>query len=298
MTDEQIEQHQIIDRYLMGKLPPHEAARFEEHYLSCPQCLEQLEMAETMLKGFKTLAAQEATGGAGAGRRFGGRPALVMGWRAVLAAAAALAGLLIFPPLLFYLQMGTLDDQLEAARQELALTRQSGEQDRRSLQSLQQELGQARSSLAEQQQAVQEKQNQFDLQLAQERSARRQLSRDLLQAFQPQANTPVFPLNPVRSATAGAADLDQIVRLSSRPEWVVLSLELENPQAGAYQASLFRLGEDRPLWQGGGLEPNYMDALTVSFHSSFLQAGDYELRVEAPSSGPGTSFAFRVISGD
>ncbi len=291
MTDEQIEQQQIIDRYLMGNLPPQEAARFEEHYLSCPQCMEQLEMGEKMLRGFKAIAVEETTEAASK-RLSGGRPVLGMGWRGVLTIAAVLAGLIVLPPVLLFRHMGTLDDQLRAARQELSRTRQSGERDR---QYLQQELDQTRSDLAGQQQALQENQAQFDLQLAQERSARSLLSRDLAQAFQPQANTPVFPLNPVRSAAIGVTGPDQIVRLSSRPEWVVLSLELESPQSGAHQASLYRQGADRPLWQSSELLPNYMDALTVSFHSSFLQPGDYRLQVEAPSSAAGTSFTFRVI---
>lgn len=296
MRHQEIEEHQLIDRYLMGKLPPEEAARFEEHYLSCPQCLQELEWGEKMARGFKETAARPASGGQGSAAdqgRAGNRRRQTLNRWPLLAAAAVLASLLILPPLLLYRQMSRLDQKLSQARQELLQTRQSGGRQ----ESLQQELEEVRTRLAEQQQASEEQQKRLQGQLDEERSARRQMARDFSEAFRPQTNTPVFPLSPLRSA-AGSAEPDQIVRLSSRPEWVVFSLELESPRFQAYRAVLRQIGQERPLWEGDGLAPNYMDALTVSFHSSFLKPGDYQLQVLAPPSAGKTAplarFTFRV----
>src|SRR5262245_64967773 len=44
----------------MGKLSAEEAERFEEHYLSCPECLDRLELAESMQRGFKRAAGEDA----------------------------------------------------------------------------------------------------------------------------------------------------------------------------------------------------------------------------------------------
>src|SRR6185369_5484070 len=55
-----IEDQQIVERYLKGKLSPEEAARFEEHYLSCQECLDRLDLAESMERGFKRAAGQDA----------------------------------------------------------------------------------------------------------------------------------------------------------------------------------------------------------------------------------------------
>ena len=60
MNHTEIEEHQIVDLYLMGQLPAEEAARFEEHYLSCPECLDRLEDAESLQRGFKRAAGQDA----------------------------------------------------------------------------------------------------------------------------------------------------------------------------------------------------------------------------------------------
>ena len=44
MDHTEIEELQVVDRYLMGKLPEADAGRFEEHYLGCPRCLDELEV--------------------------------------------------------------------------------------------------------------------------------------------------------------------------------------------------------------------------------------------------------------
>ncbi len=75
-----IEQHHIVDRYVMAKLPVDEAADFEEHYLGCPVCLAELERAKVMTAAFRRAA------GEGAAR-------MAAGYRPAPAAALALAGL-------------------------------------------------------------------------------------------------------------------------------------------------------------------------------------------------------------
>ena len=60
MKHEYIEDRQIVDRYLMGRLDLEEVARFEEHYLSCPACVEALKVAEAFQAGLKRAVAQDA----------------------------------------------------------------------------------------------------------------------------------------------------------------------------------------------------------------------------------------------
>src|SRR4051812_21972216 len=54
-----VEENQIADRYVMGTLPAEEAERFENHYLSCPECLDRLELTESVQRGFKRMAGQD-----------------------------------------------------------------------------------------------------------------------------------------------------------------------------------------------------------------------------------------------
>lgn len=54
-----IERERFIDRYLLAQLNEDEAASFEEHYLGCAQCLDELEAAEQLQLGLKQAAAED-----------------------------------------------------------------------------------------------------------------------------------------------------------------------------------------------------------------------------------------------
>jgi Putative zinc-finger len=56
-----IDEHQVAERYLLGQLPPAEAALFEEHSMVCPECRERLETAEKLRLGLRAVAARDAT---------------------------------------------------------------------------------------------------------------------------------------------------------------------------------------------------------------------------------------------
>lgn len=55
-----IEREGMIERYLLGQLSPEELDRFEDHYFECPECLEQLELAETLRGGIRRTAASDS----------------------------------------------------------------------------------------------------------------------------------------------------------------------------------------------------------------------------------------------
>ena len=55
-----IESNGLVERYHQGLLPPDEEARFEEHFVECLACMEQLELARGFQKGLKTMVAEDA----------------------------------------------------------------------------------------------------------------------------------------------------------------------------------------------------------------------------------------------
>src|SRR5690242_4125541 len=65
MDHEQIDQLNLVDRYVMGKLPDDERDRFEEHFVACPQCTERLQTARDFVRDFRLLAAEQAAQGEG-----------------------------------------------------------------------------------------------------------------------------------------------------------------------------------------------------------------------------------------
>jgi hypothetical protein len=54
-----IDDHQVIERFVLGRLSDSELSAFEQHFLGCPACLDQLEAVERLHSGVKGVAAEE-----------------------------------------------------------------------------------------------------------------------------------------------------------------------------------------------------------------------------------------------
>src|SRR5262249_41965473 len=63
MDHHYIEEQNIPDRYLLGKLPVEERARFEEHFIDCRECLDRLETTEDFRGALRAVAAEDTTRG-------------------------------------------------------------------------------------------------------------------------------------------------------------------------------------------------------------------------------------------
>lgn len=229
MNHETIEQQRIVDRYVMGKLSPEEAEQFEEHYFACPTCFEQVELVDTLHRGLKQKAAQDATATV---QRLG-----LLAWisrrsRALQSAMLLMLLTTIVAPAVFLMQ------RLEHAEQAL------------------------------------------------------------LQARQPQINTPFLTLNPERSGSSSAEPSGRI-RLSAKPSWIVVALELAAVEHEAYGVTLLDAA-GRVVWSADDLHPNPLDALVLTIYSSTLESGDYVFRAEGfTQTGERTSvghFPFRFLS--
>jgi anti-sigma factor RsiW len=56
-----IEEHNLIDRYVRGTMPVAERTIFEEHFLDCPDCLQQLEVARSLRESIQIAGAEMAS---------------------------------------------------------------------------------------------------------------------------------------------------------------------------------------------------------------------------------------------
>ncbi|HKI01237.1 MAG TPA: zf-HC2 domain-containing protein [Thermoanaerobaculia bacterium] len=289
MDHDYIETNDIADRYLLGRLTPEEADRFEEHYLSCQECLGRLDRAERFQRGLKRAAAEDAARMAAVRQAgfFAVLARLGRSRQAGLAMAAALI-VLILPAMMAYREFGRLGRQLDQANEALSAREQqvvppAASVDDGADRAAREQLEAERRRLAEE--------------LERERAARGDLEKDLAQAWQPQTNTPILSLSPERSGPGDGDPVHQ-VRLPAAPGWIVLSLELDRPEYEHYRVTLLREGGDR-VWRSGGLEPNGLDSLAVSLPTNLLKPGDYLLRVEGtPDGGQPAAvaqFSFRAL---
>jgi len=281
-----IEDHQVADRYLMGKLSPEEADRFEEHYLSCPQCLDRLADAESMQRGFKRAAGQDVA------RLAATRQLALVAWlarlgrsrqAAVLLSALLVVAVIALPGGLALRQLGEADRELAATRRALEEERERSASGSRNAD----EVARLRSELDARQRD-----------LAREQQARAQAAQQLAQVRVPQANVPILFLDAVRSGGSSTEEPTHRLRRPPGAGWVVLALQLDPPFASSYRAIL-RDARGRELWRGQGLQPNEMDSLSLSLPGSLLEPGDYTLAIEGSGSpsAPASRFTFRVLPG-
>src|SRR5579872_1932171 len=93
MDHRYIEDHNIIARYEMSRLSEAECALFEEHFVDCPECQQQLEAAGGFRQALQTAASKDASTSMRAGLAVvpGGLSSkTISGWRILAAVAAVL----------------------------------------------------------------------------------------------------------------------------------------------------------------------------------------------------------------
>ena len=59
MDHPRIDTERILDRYVIGDLPPDDEERFEEHLFECPACLEKVQWAEALRRGLRAAATED-----------------------------------------------------------------------------------------------------------------------------------------------------------------------------------------------------------------------------------------------
>lgn len=274
-----IEDENIAELYVTGRLPPEDEEELEIHLLECRECRARIAQAEDFRDSLRTVAAEDA---ARATVQLG-----LLGWLARQSRSARLgwtAALLVLMalPTWLVIERTRLERELADARRAVERPRDpaplavppAGTRDLG-------QLTQERSRLQEE--------------LRQERTAREALADRIARLTRPQINTAVYSLGLVR----GESEIPEI-DLGSASEWIVLSLDLPLTGHDTYRATLLG-ARGAAVWQGDGLRPTASDTLTLLFPSDLLKPGDYRLRLEAVEAGgsavPAGEIPFRVKRG-
>jgi hypothetical protein len=268
MDHQYIEEQNITERYLMRRLSVEEQARFEDHFIDCPECLERLETTEDLRGSLKSLAVEEAV----RARTPEPRPLLswltqLTGWQQAALAVAFSLFLLTLPGFFFLKQLQRTRTELAGAK----LT--SAELERR---------------YAEQQQALQS-----------EQQARANLADELNTLSRLQTSAPVFLLSIVRSASPDSSGPVNRIIIPRSPQWIVFSLEREEePAIMSYRVALTN-SDGHLIWKETDLKLASRDALAISLRSSLFTSGDYVFNLEGLNSKGQpvslTKYPFRVI---
>lgn len=274
MNHTQIDQEQIAERYVLGQLSGEEAARFEEHSLSCDRCLDRLEAAEGLRRGLATVAAQKAQETITRAVGFG----LLARWAHSRYAPVALTLLLVAA----LVPTGVLWMQLEEAEREIARVEAAhAETTDAPADAATEGAGNELAALQERLAAVQRERDAQNERLEGADAELRRLEGELERAARPQprrpaVNVPLLTLEPERSVPGGEPSAR--LALADGTELVLLSLDVAGRDFASF-GLILRGPRGESLWQASGLVPDETGFLNVAVPTGLLGAGAHRLEL-------------------
>lgn len=292
MEHSYIEKYDVVGRYLSGRLSDEELIRFEEHFLNCQQCVDQLETTEDMRSGLRAAAAEDAWL-LKVHSQAGFLAWIVRIRRSRRATFLAIAVLLIAP-------IAWLAWMWNSARRDLIEARQTSSAWRRSYE----QNAQAASALAKQAQAhegrISEERDRLAAQLESEREARARLTHSLNRGVGVETVVPVFSLGTVRDINPDLSNPVDEITLSPLSKSIILLLELDaDPDLQSYRAVVLT-ADGRNVWSRDNLRPKSKDGLAINFNSNLFKPDTYLLTLEGLTTERRykliARYAFRALS--
>jgi predicted HAD superfamily Cof-like phosphohydrolase len=285
MDHDYINEHGVVSLYVAGKLSPEERAGFEEHFVDCQQCLEQIEVTAELREGLRQVAKEDA-----------GRPGV---------ARADIAGLGVAPQLApaFWVGAGSWNQRGLLAYAMVAVVGLAA--------IFFVDARYRRSEVAEARRASDDWQRRY----AEERQARENLQRQQVQSAGNAADNagkqngdqgpmvaslqpaPLFFLNVTRGTDEGSAPANRVAVSPAAP-LIALSLEFEkDPAFRSYRARLSD-GQGRVLWSAENIPSPASDAIAITLPSRLLSSGNYSVALDGLTAGgrylPTAHFTFQA----
>jgi hypothetical protein len=242
MNHDFIAAHDVIERYVAGRLAADEERDFEAHVVDCGQCTEAVEQELALRDGLDAVARERTTAP---------RPAApVRRWSPGTMWLKAAAALLLAVALGLAFSLARTASALDAALNEREEQRRRADDAARTAEGLERRHA--------------------DLEARSERPPEPGVDRSAAGALVP---TIVFALTAVRGA-AGAIDTVTLDP-DQRAPFVVLTVDLP---PGEYAVTL-KDGSGRDVWSGGRFRPSSQDVMAVAVERRVLADGRYTLDV-------------------
>jgi hypothetical protein len=265
MDHRRIDEQNVAELYVTGRLSPEDEETFESHLLECSECRQSVGWADDLRTSIRAVAAEDAA-----------RASVQLGFLAWVSrrTRSARAGLLMAA----LLAVAALPAWLQADRSRLAreLTEARSEAERPAAPAP--APAPATVPAAPDTSELERLAEENRLLAEQLRDSREQLAK-VDELDEPQINTPIVSLGVVRGES------DSTVELGPSPEPILLSLELPQVEYDTYRVTLLD-NKNKTVWQKDGLEPTASETLTILFPSERLKAGtSYRFRLEGMEPG-------------
>jgi hypothetical protein len=273
MEHSYIEEHNIVDCYLLGKLSAEERTRFEDHYENCMQCSDQLEAIDGLRTGLRIVAGEEIW-------RPRARVKAGALARVVQLSRASQVALLIGAILLIALPMGLLILEWSRSRRDLAQITLSVTEWRRKYEEREQVARDLMKEMQARDQQLSAQRDRFAAQSEGKREHRSRPANGLEKAATNQVAVPVFALHAMRSDGPDLPRPAHQITLPSPPKQIVLLLELgPDTDFQSYRVAI-SAANGRSIWRESQLTPSSKDIIALGFNSRLFKSGDYLLTLE------------------
>lgn len=276
MDHKYIEEFDLVDRYLTGRLTADETSQFEEHFVSCNKCSEELWTTEDFIEGLRREPGYQSA--MIRSRGTGGRwipPRLVLP-RSVFFATALLLIVTITGAVMFFHRMRLSRIEADQAKNEVSQREQRLEEER-------QAASLAESKHLETERELTEQLTQLQAQLQNERSQESTNSVTQSGASQrPKVNLAILTLRTPRAGETPSGSANELV-LSPTDSSFFLSIGLEGkPAYKEYRITILN-DQTRLVCNARGLRPDRYNSLTAEFNSKTFGDGGYLLKLEGVS---------------
>jgi len=281
MDHDYIERLDLIRRYVMGRLNADESTEFEEHFVDCSQCVDQLRTTEDMILGFRLMASKSGEEADYRSEKLHWHSA-----RSISPQWLALAGsliLLIVVAGAFILNRSRLARiEADEAKNESSRLQLRLEEQRQSAESVDSKHQETERELTERLTQLQaELENKRPPGIAPQNGS-----------LQPQISVPIFVLKTMRGSAPQSGSINTFAVPRFSTSFVILiPLEAELGYRDYRMTILDEHGQQ--MWKSGGLKPDSHNLLRVGLNSGFFHSGDYVLTVEGFSEGGATSVIAR-----
>lgn len=289
MNHDYIKEFNLIDQYLLGKLAVDEAEAFENHFIDCSECAEQLNITGSFIRDLKGLVVEEALLSrhkpAPVTQRWNLQQLMpIRSWGFVIACASImLAAVFAF---LAFRRLGQLDAQLRQAEGDASAMREQYQRGLETAAASEKKHQEARQELAE-------RLNELEQKIKTEGTVKQSSSRE---PAGPLVNFPIYSLVSVARTQAAPVEIAPPAS-SSR---FALSIPVEDTgNFSDYRVTIVN-NQGTRVWQRSGFRPDAYHALSLNLKSNFLSPGAYHLEVEGltQSSQWSTvgSYPFRIVN--
>lgn len=286
MNHDYIKEFNLIDQYVLGKLSTDEAEKFEDHFIDCPECVEQLNITRKFIQDLKGLAVQETLL---SGKM---RAPVIRRWHVQLIpfrSWAVIAGCCILVAGIFVVFAVRRWTQVKA---ELRQTKEDASAIRRQYQRELETAAESEKQHQEARQQLVQRVDELEQKLKTEAAANQSSVRG---SKAPEVNFPIYALVSVARGQVPAPVEIAPPASSSR---FALSIPVEDPKGFSAYRVIILDHRGVKVFSEGGFKPDAYHALSLSLNSKSLIPGTYDLRVEGltPPNNWNTvgSYPFRI----